>query len=221
MLDQGKRLMNATPEQQQAFLDKASSMMDDNDINETDDREGSQLESFVDGLLTKGSESSKDADKPDGADKSFMDKVGDLLNQSQDGKEGPGEKMAREAAQMLEDNPQEDQQAFLDKLEQMLNNTDGNGDYDKDIDETNDNEGTMLKKMAEAFEQLPGDRGSNSSESPGASKSDSSSTEGNGALSEFLKEVASDGEVSDSDISALRALIKATESKDSKAEMTT
>jgi hypothetical protein len=215
MLDQGKRLMNATPEQRQAFLDKAQSMMDDKDINEKDDKEGSQLESFVDGLLNQGSQSSKNADGAGGAggsqDKSFMDKVEDLLGQSQDGKgSGPGENMAREAAEMLKDNPQEDQQAFLKELEKLLNNEDGNGDYKKDIDQKNDNEGTILKKMAEAFEEGPSDRSRGTSDSS-SSNSDSSSTKGNGAIKEFLNEAKSDGEVSDKDISALRALVHATE----------
>jgi hypothetical protein len=218
MLDQGKRLMNATPEQQQAFLDKAESMMGDNDINQKDDGEGDKLEAFVDGLLDKSSGSSKGAEGNGGTqEKSFMQKVEDLLAQSQDGNEGPGEKMARDAAKMLKDNPKEDQQAFLDKMDKLLNNTDGDGNNKKDIDQTNDSEGTMLKKMAEAFEELPSDRG----ESSNKSSNSSSSSGSNSAVSAFLKDITSDGEVSDSDISALRALVKATEPQGAEAETAT
>lgn len=218
MLDQGKRLMNAKPEQQQAFLDKAESMMGDNDINQKDDGEGDELEAFVHGLLDKSSESSGGTEgSGDTQEKSFMQKVDDLLAESQGGDEGPGEKMARDAAKMLEDNPKEDQQAFLDEMDKLLNNTDGNGDYKKDIDQTTDGEGTMLKKMAEAFEELPSDRG----ESSGGSSESDSSSDSNSAVSAFLKDVTSDGEISDSEISALRALVKATASEDAQAETAT
>jgi hypothetical protein len=204
MYEQAKRLMNATPEQRQAFLDKASELMDGGKINKQEDAE---LKGFTDGLLNDSSNSTEEGSE---TEKPFMDQVEDLLAQSQGGDEGPGEKMAREAAKLLEDNPEEDQQAFLDELDKLLNNVDGNGDYAKDIDEKNDGEGTMLKKMAEAFEELPADRGDSSSGSDAKSGS-------NSAVSAFLKDITSDGDISDSEISALRALVKATETEE--AEM--
>lgn len=220
LLNQGKRLMNATPEQRQAFLDKAEDLMKGSDPEDTDasaedletteisGREASELEGFVDGLLNDASESSQGTDGADsGEDKSFMDQVDDILAQSQGGEEGPGEKMAREAAKMLEDNPEEDQQAFLDELDKMLNNADGNGDYEKDIDEANDHEGTMLKKMAEAFDELPSDRGDSSD---GSSGSESSS--GNGSvLSALIKQYGGDDHISTAELASLRAAVDATE----------
>jgi hypothetical protein len=207
MLEAGKGMINATPEQQQAFLDKAKELSADGEI---DDNKAAELEGFADGLMNEASDSGETSGTDSAEEKPFMDQVEDLLSQSQGGDEGPGEKMAREAAQMLEDNPEEDQQAFLDELETMLNNTDGNGDYEKDIDEKNDGEGTMLKNMAEAFEDLPSDR----SDSGDSSDSGSTSSD-NTAVRDFLNEVTSDGEVSDSDITALRALIDATATEES------
>jgi hypothetical protein len=203
MLDEGQRMINATPEQQQAFLDKAKSLAEDG--GEIGDEEAAELAGFADGLMNDAAESTTGSDEAE--EKPFMDQVEDLLAQSQNGDEGPGEKLAREAAEMLKDNPEADQQAFLDELDKMLNNTDGNGDYEKDIDEKNDGEGTMLKNMAEAFEDLPSDRSEDSGDSSG---SDSTSG-GNTAVRDFLNEVTSDSEVSDSEISALRALIDASE----------
>jgi hypothetical protein len=208
MLEAGKGMINATPEQQQAFLDKAKELSADGEI---DDNKAAELEGFADGLMNEASDSGETSGTDSAEEKPFMDQVDDLLSQSQGGNEGPGEKMAREAAEMLQDNPEEDQQAFLDELETMLNNTDGNGDYEKDIDETNDGEGTMLKNMAEAFEDLPSDRSGDSSDSGG---SDSTSS-GDAAVREFLNDVSSDGELSDSDITALRALINATATEES------
>jgi hypothetical protein len=206
MLDQGKKLMDATPEQQQAFLDKAESFMDDGNI---DKEEADKLEGFADGLLAGDSEGSDSTEGAEDDSKSFMDKVDDILAKSQDGDEGPGEKMAREAAEMLKDNSSEDQEAFLAQMEKLLNNADEDHP-DGDIDEKNDNEGTMLKKMAEAFEEP---HSSDRSESSSSSSDSDSAPDAisNETLRRFLDEAKSDGEFSDSDISALRAMLEASE----------
>jgi hypothetical protein len=225
MLEQGKRLMNATPEQQQAFLDKAKELMGGSDATDTDaspedlatteisGREASELEGFADGLLNSASQSSGGADGAE-SDKanSFTDKVERLLKQS--GDDGPGEQMARDAAKMLADNPPEDQQAFLEQLEKLLNNADE--DHGKDIDETNHNEGKILKKMAEALEELPSDRG----ESSGGSSGSNSSLSDSGVISALLDHItskSSDGgrEITPKEATALRALLE-----DSEAETT-
>jgi hypothetical protein len=209
MLDQGKRLMNATPEQQQAFLDKAKELMDgsgDGDsASDISGREGSELKGFVDGLLNDASQSADDAEGADGESGSFMDKVEDLLGQS--GNQAEGEKLAREAAKLLEDNPEEDKQAFLEQLEKVLNNADE--DYDKDVDQTNHNEGTILKKMAEAFEELSSDRGESSE---GSSGSDSSASD-TGAISTMLLDIVTNkgseggSEITPAEASTLRAFL--------------
>jgi hypothetical protein len=213
VLDLGKKLMNASPQQQQAFLDKVDEYLSEE--GEDDDYEGNidtpdakELSAFVDGLMSEGSESAEGTDGADesGNDSSFMDKVDELLAESQKGNEGTGETMAREAAEMLEDNPVEDQEAFLEQLEKFLNNADG--DYDKDIDEKgrgeeNSNEGTMLKKFAEALEELPSDRGESSMDGSDAAES------GNEALRNFLDK-ASSGGFDNSELLALRELVGAT-----------
>jgi hypothetical protein len=212
MLDEGQRMIDATPEQQQAFLDKAESLGDGSD--EIGDEEAAELSGFADGLLNDAAEDSTGADGSDETEeKPFMDQVEDMLAQSQGGDEGPGEKMAREAAEMLKDNPEADQQAFLDELDKMLNNTDSNGDYEKDIDEKNDGEGTMLKNMAEAFEK-PHDTGDSSNESSDSgSSSDSDSTIS--ALLDHITSNSSDGgdEVTANEASALRALLEESETE--------
>lgn len=206
MLDEGQRMINATPEQQQEFLDKAKTLAEDS--GEIGDEEAAELSGFVDGLMNDAAEDSTGADGSDAAeDKPFMDQVEDLLAQSQDGEEGPGEKMAREAAEMLKDNSEADQQEFLDELDKMVNNTDGNGDYEQDIDEKNDGEGTMLKNMAEAFEDLRSDR---SDSSDGSSSSDLSSGKNN-IVKFMLEDITKDGDVTDRELSELRALLEATE----------
>ena len=203
LLDLGKKLINATPEQQQAFLDKAESYMGDGDLKQV----GVLLEAFADGLLDKSSESSTN-DESSVEKKSFMDKVEDLLAESQEGKKGPGEIMAREAAELLEDNPKVDQDAFLKELDKLLNNEDQNGDYKKDIDETNGREGTVLKKMAEAFKDLPSDRGDESSV-------DSSDYDYSGVISAYLKDIDSDGDIDPKELAGLKRLLDATMNPDS------
>jgi hypothetical protein len=213
LLEQGKRLVNASPEKQQEFLKRAEDPVDDGKVSRS---EAKDLKSFVDGLLAGDSQSPEGSDDAgETEDKSFMDQVDDILAQSEG--EGPGEKMAREAAKMLEDNPEEDQKAFLAELEKMLNNEDG--DYDKDIDETNDGEGSMLKNMAEAFDDLPSDRG----ESRDGSSGMNSSSDGSSAISAMLDLFQSkygDGgsEITDAEASALRAVLDTMES--SEAELT-
>jgi hypothetical protein len=192
VLEQAQRLINATPEQKQAYLDKAEKAIEMSDPSDTDasqedldlteisGREAAKLEGFVDGLLFNDeSDSSETAeDKP-----SFMDKVNSLLDGTP--VEGDGDDMAdgdaegatsevddaidnamvsedakamvQEAAKLLEDNPEVDQEAFLAELMKMMDNDVGSDGYD--IDE---NEGFMLKNMAEAFEELPSDRGESS-----------------------------------------------------------
>lgn len=215
LLEQGKRLVNASPEKQQEFLKRAEDAMNDGKVSRS---EAKDLNSFVDGLLAGDSQSPEGSDGAgETEDKSFMEQVDDLLAQSQGGEEGPGEKLAREAAMMLEDNPEEDQMAFLAELEKMLNNEDG--DYDKDIDETNDGEGSMLKNMAEAFDELPSDRG----ESKDGSSGMNSSSDGSSAISAMLDLFQSkygDGgsEITDAEASALRAVLDTMEN--SEAEMT-
>lgn len=49
--DTAQRLINASSEQQMAFLDELWDLMSDNDIDEANDGEGSQLDAFVDGLF--------------------------------------------------------------------------------------------------------------------------------------------------------------------------
>lgn len=211
MLDDGQRMINATPEQQQAFLDKAKALADEN--GEIGDEESAELSGFADGLMNDASDSSTGSDGSGGAEqKPFMEKVEDLLAESHDGSESrkaPGEKLAREAAEMLKDNPEVDQEAFLDELEKLLNNADGNGDYKKDIDETNDGEGTMLKNMAEAFDDLPSNRG----ESLRGLSDENASSSTNSIVKFMLEDIASDNEVSDREISELRALLEATEAE--------
>jgi hypothetical protein len=205
MLDEGQRMINATPEQQQAFLDKAKSLAEDS--GEIGDEEAAELSGFADGLMNDASESSSGSEEAE--EKPFMEQVDDILGTSQEGDEGPGEKLAREGAEMLKDNPKEDQQAYLDELVKMRDNKDSNGDYKQDIDEKNDGEGTMLKNMAESFEALPSDRSESSDDS-----SSSDSTSGKNNIVKFmLEEVTSDGEVTDREISELRALLEATESE--------
>jgi hypothetical protein len=206
MLDEGQRMINATPEQQQAFLDKAKSLAEES--GEIGDEQAAELSGFADGLLNDAAEDSTGTDGVDeGEEKPFMDKVEDLLAQSQGGDEGPGEKMAREAAEMLKDNPEADQQAFLDELDKMLNNTDGNGDYEQDVDETNDGEGTMLKNMAESFEGLRDTDGSSNGSTDSGSSSGGDSTIS--ALLDHITTNSSDGgnEVTANEASALRALL--------------
>jgi hypothetical protein len=219
MLDAGKGMINATPEQQQAFLDRAKSLAEDS--GEIDDEQAANLSGFADGLMNDAAEGSTGADgSEETEDKSFMDQVDAILAQSQDGEEGPGEKMAREAAKLLEDNPEEDQKAFLAELEKMLNNKDGNGDHEKDIDEKNDGEGTMLKNMAEAFEELPSDRGDSSDET---SSSESSSSENDAIASMLLDLVVSElasGSGDFDDAAAARLKSALTNIEDAEAEMT-
>lgn len=49
--DTAQRLINASSEQQMAFLDELWDLMSDDDIDEANDGEGSQLDAFVDGLF--------------------------------------------------------------------------------------------------------------------------------------------------------------------------
>lgn len=220
MLDLGKKMINATPEQQQAVLDKANEYLDDDgDINETDDKEASMLEAFADGLMADGSESAEESEGVDD-EGSFMDKAEALIAES-DNDSGPGEKMAREAAKMLEDNPEADQEAFLEQLDKLVNNPDE--DYDQDLDETNDGEGTMLKKMAEAFDELPSDRGESSDDRD--STTDSSGGSDGASISNFLDSLTasrSDGgsDVTERELAALRAFVDSTESQYSDEEAT-
>jgi hypothetical protein len=215
MLDEGKGMINATPQQQQEFLDRAKSLAKDS--GEIGDEEAADLGGFADGLMNDAAEGATGADGSDEAeDKPFMDQVEDLLAQSQDGDEGPGEKMAREAAKMLKDNSKEDQQAFLDELEKMLNNTDGNGDHEKDIDETNDGEGTMLKNMAEAFEDLSSDGGESSDGSSGSNSSSNDRSDISSMLLDFIQSESGEGgsEITDAEASLLREVLNNTENSE-------
>jgi hypothetical protein len=218
MLEAGKGLVNATPEERQKFLDKAKELADANG-GEIGDKEAAELEGFAEGM--KAGESGSEEAKTEDGEKPFMDQVEDVLNQT--GADGPGEKMARDAAQMLKDNPEEDQKAFLDELQKLMDNKDGNGDAAKDIDETNDGEGTMLKKMAEAFDEIDRSGGSDSSSSDAKdSSSADSASSGNKALTDlianFTGEDSNGGkEISDSELSALRAVIDATKPETAEA----
>ncbi len=49
--DTAQRLLGASSNQQWAFLDKLLELMSDNDLDESQDGEGAQLDAFVDGLL--------------------------------------------------------------------------------------------------------------------------------------------------------------------------
>jgi hypothetical protein len=58
--DTAKRLVSASSEQQMAFLDELWALMCDDDIDESSEREGSQLDAFVDGLFASGSSPTDD-----------------------------------------------------------------------------------------------------------------------------------------------------------------
>jgi hypothetical protein len=209
---QGERLAEegATPEQKEEFLKMAKDAMkpaldeDEGLMNEVSDEEGIKAEGFVDGLLADGSETSASTDGSDGMeDNSFMEDVDGLLDQSQGGERGSGEKKAREAALTLDNASEEAQQEFIKSLEAQLNNKDGNGDYKQDIDETNDGEGTYLQKRAEEL-LTSDDESSDSSESSGASE-----PRNNVVLFKVLEALTEDGELDAKDISALRSVLEA------------
>jgi hypothetical protein len=194
---EGKRLANGTPEQQAEYLRRTEDALEDGNIS---GRESKELKSFADGVLsndTEGFEGTDGADSP-----SFMEQVEAKIAEADNGRKNRGERLALDAAKIVDGLPGDDQKAFLDELDKMVNT--GNS-RTKDINEKSEGEGAQLMNWAEGMREFRNENGDTSSTSESAESSDA-----NDRIVAFLRGALDNDNISSSERSQLLALIEAT-----------